>query len=480
MEIKDSIEIKIDSIKDEFINRTILVLALTFIPLTILTISRVPYAGVTLLVVIEPVLSLLFILTYLFRKKISMGIKVSLVIGTFLLLGLSVFKSLGLLSMGVSIFLSVIVMASLYLERKYVYSVLVIEILAYSFYGYLWSSGKLFITPDPSPFIYSISNWVTQFAGMIILLLIAAISITSMMIALKKAVRSEAESSSKVEEFLKRENERLDQLVQERTRELETTTRELMKKEQLASLGELVSGVAHEINTPLGVAVTASTFLKDINNKAQEEISRGTFSKKAFIEFLDQLDETCEMINRNLFTASTLVRNFKQISVSQTSPLKGRFNLKELVDNIIFTLRHEYKNTIHQISVEMDKEIWMVSFSNALTQILTNLLMNSLTHAFGDGREGKILIRGEKREEEAVLYFSDNGTGIPEEIQSKIYDPFFTTNRGGGGSGLGMSIVYNIVTDMLHGRIECRSSEKDGTLFTITVPLVHEEKESRV
>lgn len=477
MKKKDQVSRKIQSLKDDFVNKTIFFLAIILVPVIIAIWMRISYTGVTAASIIIPALLLVLILLYILRSKVSMIAKSSILILSFFLIAISVFSHLGLLSMGASILLCIVALASLYLNGGLILFINILSVLVFAAYGFLWTGGFLEFPGDPGFYLFSRTNWIVQLAGFVALLFMISLSFRNMMGGLQNAIQSEVNSKQQIEEMLKSENQRLESEVDKRTKELEQSTKELIKREQMASLGTLVAGVAHEINTPLGVAITASTYLSDMNKKVQADIAQGGLSKSGLIDFLEKLDETSSMLNRNLFTASDLVKNFKQISVNQSNPMKAKFNLKEHVETLIFTLKHEYKNTPHEIAIDIDAQINLYSFPGSCTQIITNLLMNSLRHAFNDGRSGMILIKGRISENNVVIRFCDNGTGIPAEIINLIYDPFFTTDRGGGGTGLGMSIVYNIVTDKLNGKIECESSDDKGTLFTITVPLEQSEEE---
>ncbi len=283
-----------------------------------------------------------------------------------------------------------------------------------------------------------------------------------------------------IENLLKSENERLEELVKLRTEELNITMRELMEREKMASLGGLVSGVAHEINTPLGVAVTASSFLADENAKIIRCVNEGTLTKQLLADYLENTEESAKIIFTNLERASNLISSFKKISVNQSDEMEMRFNLYDYLQSILLMLKHEYKNTGHSFLIDCPRSLYLVSSPGAYSQIFTNLIMNSLIHGFKEKDAGQISILAEvlkaKKDGTDVLRieYRDNGVGIPEENLKRIFDPFFTTARGSGkssGSGLGLSIVYNLITVTLKGSIDCVSMPSKGVLFTIEVPI---------
>jgi PAS domain S-box-containing protein len=272
-----------------------------------------------------------------------------------------------------------------------------------------------------------------------------------------------------------KEKERLQELVEERTSELNRAMKEIIEMEKFASLGSLVSGVAHEINTPLGVAVSAASYMEETNKHGQKLLLEGQMTKGEFIKYIDSMNETSFILNNNLKRAAELVKNFKQMAVNQSNEQKVNFNFNEFLNNLLINLKHEYKNTGIQIDIECDEALWVNSYPGAYSQIFTNLIMNSIIHAFSD-KGGIIKIAVWADEHDITMQYSDNGKGIKKANLDKIFNPFFTTNRSGGGSGLGLSIVYNIVTAQLGGKITCESTLNKGTLFCIKVPVVLEEK----
>lgn len=253
------------------------------------------------------------------------------------------------------------------------------------------------------------------------------------------------------------------------------TREELLKREKLASLGSLVAGVSHEINTPLGVSVTASSHLTDIYDKAIEKINKGQFKKEDLVNYFKDVEETSKILNNNLFKASELVKSFKAISINQTSYHLSFFNLLNVINSTILALKHEYKNRNINFEIYVDDNINLNSYSGAISQILTNLIMNSIIHGFKNLDSGLISIKSEVDRENVFITYSDNGNGIDNNIINKIYDPFFTTNRGSGGSGLGMNIVYNLIQDKLNGEIKCSSTSNQGVEFFISIPLTIEK-----
>lgn len=279
------------------------------------------------------------------------------------------------------------------------------------------------------------------------------------------------EAQEKIEELLKLEKKELEILVEKRTKELEDTMAELIDREKLASLGSLVSGIAHEVNTPLGVAVTAGSYLEMVNKKMNEESKSGNVTKRSFEEYMSNINESSDIININIARASELIRSFKEISVNQRVEDITEFNLYDYIQSILIALKHEYKNTSHTFEIKCPVDLTIKSYQGVFSQILTNLIMNSLLHGFDGLENGLITIIASKSDDSFELVFKDNGNGISDENQAYIFDPFFTTNRNMGGSGLGLNITYNLVTGKLAGKINCESKVGEGTTFTMKIPL---------
>lgn len=289
------------------------------------------------------------------------------------------------------------------------------------------------------------------------------------------------EAHEEISKLHNKEKETLEKMVDERTKELKAAINELIEKEKLASLGGLVSGIAHEINTPLGVSVSAASYLKEVNDKMVSAAVGGQMTKAQLLEYFHTLDETSKILNSNLYRASELVKSFKEISIGQVTEDRSQFNVKEYLEMILLSLKHEYKRTGHQILIECSELLIIDSYPGVFAQIFTNLIMNALIHGLGGRENGTIRIQVSSEKgslltpdgivkEQLRIVFSDNGVGIAKENLSKIFEPFFTTNRTQGGSGLGLSVVYNLITGKLGGKITCESRVGEGTTFIIVLP----------
>lgn len=267
---------------------------------------------------------------------------------------------------------------------------------------------------------------------------------------------------------LENEKKELEGLVRERTEEMRKAQSRLILAEKMAALGELVGGMTHEISTPVGVSVTAASKLIDESNRMaklfeQDEISRGEFR-----EYLETADQTARLILSNMERTDAMLTNFKQVSVDPAGERKRIFRVGDFIGDLVRSLKP--KTDERQIGIELacPPELEIDSYPGALAQIVTNLVINSLKHGFSDPG-GKITISAERTGEAFSLQYADNGKGIPPDVLPRIFDPFFTTDHK-AGTGLGLHIVYNLVTVKLEGSIDCDSTEGKGVRFTIRFP----------
>jgi len=251
---------------------------------------------------------------------------------------------------------------------------------------------------------------------------------------------------------------------------LQRTQNQLIESEKMSALGGLVAGVAHEINTPVGISITASSNLLEQSKSIAELYKENKISRTAFKEYLNMANQSAKLILSNMERTAEMVQSFKQVSVDQSTEQKRKFKLKEYTGDIIRSLYPKIKNKKIQMGLDIDETLELDSYPGAYSQILTNLVLNSITHGFESLETGGIEISANKIKDGLMICYKDDGKGISEENRKKIFEPFFTTNKK-AGTGLGMHIVYNLVTQKLHGKIECRSKPGDGVLFEIRIPV---------
>ncbi|WP_027184050.1 hybrid sensor histidine kinase/response regulator [Desulfovibrio inopinatus] len=290
---------------------------------------------------------------------------------------------------------------------------------------------------------------------------------------------TEAVKSYEQEMQIKEHHVVLEETVRRRTRELEQTLmdlkssqEQLVAAEKMAVLGGLVAGIAHEINTPVGVGVTAASHLENQLQDIVRQYRNAQLSREEYEQFLDNAVEGIQIILRNLEAAANLVSSFKLVAVDQSSEALREFKFNEYLKAILLSLQPEIKQTRIKITVDCPESLMINSYPGDFSQIFTNLIMNSILHGFNNGRDpGTITISVMPQDNGTItIDYADTGKGIPPDIIPQIFDPFFTTNRQSGRSGLGMHIVYNIVTHRLKGSVVCKDRPPQGAHFLITVP----------
>ena len=282
------------------------------------------------------------------------------------------------------------------------------------------------------------------------------------------------------EEELQRLNATLEQRVAERTRELDDALQtlqlaqdDLVRTEKLAALGSLVAGVAHELNTPLGNALIVASTLRDKSAQFEAEANSGALKRSSLDGYVRMSLQAADLVMHNLTQAADLVSSFKQVAVDQTSTKRRKFDLKEVVEEVLATVHHLVKTKPIHVRTDLADGIEMDSYPGPLGQVLNNLFNNVLEHAFAGRAGGEISIRTRREgQDQVLLEFRDDGAGIEPAHLPKIFDPFFTTRLGQGGSGLGLNIVHNIVTGVLGGYITVNSQLGRGTSFTLLIPVV--------
>ena len=250
---------------------------------------------------------------------------------------------------------------------------------------------------------------------------------------------------------------------------LMSTQEQLVDSEKLAALGGIVAGVAHEINTPIGIAVTSSSLVADKLKEIREMLDSGTISRAKVTKLMEEMHESTILLCNNIERAKSLIFSFKQVSADQISEGKRSFNLATYLDEICRNLNHLLKKGRHHIEITCPQDLSMNSYPGALSQVMTNLVVNSVEHGFEGMQEGVIEIAISHEEETIQIEYKDNGKGIPAENSKKIFEPFFTTGRGKGNTGLGMHICHNLVYQKLGGTINCQDTTP-GVLFVLQLP----------
>jgi signal transduction histidine kinase len=256
-------------------------------------------------------------------------------------------------------------------------------------------------------------------------------------------------------------------------RNLRETQNSLIEAEKLAALGRLVAGVAHEVNNPVGISLTVASSLERKIAVFAEEVERGELRRSSLNDFVATNRDAASQLVANLNRAAELVQSFKQVAADRNYSDKRIFDLGELTEQVVMSLRPGLRKQNVTLTVDCEPNLTMNSYPGPYGQVLTNLFLNSLAHAFPDGEGGAvdISVRGVNQENVEIL-FSDNGCGMSPDVRRKAFDPFFTTRRDQGGTGLGLHIVYNIVTNRLGGRLDLDSGSGEGTRIHIILPRI--------
>jgi len=259
-------------------------------------------------------------------------------------------------------------------------------------------------------------------------------------------------------------NERIEMLMNEQNKQL-------MQHEKLAAIGDMVGEFTHEINTPVGIAITALSHNLEELNSVKSHFDANSLGREEFDDFLQVSLESTTIANNNLTRLVSLIQSFKRTTVDQCSDECEDFNVKECLSDVVTSLTPRLKRTPHSLDFECVEGLNIYSCPGVFAQIAINLINNSLLHAFEGRDDGKIKIAVNVSESDLIMCFSDNGCGIPESQKDKIFDKFFTTKRGQDGSGLGLHIVRSLVENTLKGTIRCHSVQDEGCEFEIIIPL---------
>ncbi len=283
---------------------------------------------------------------------------------------------------------------------------------------------------------------------------------------------------------IKQLNQSLEEKVNQRTIALREANQELLntlermhqyqnqivESEKMASLGQMVAGVAHEVNTPIGLGITGSTLLRDKLAEINSGFENKTLTSSQLKRFIDDGIENLDLIYRNLNRAAELVSSFKKVAVNQDGELNSLINVKNLISDVLLSMRTEMQEKAPEVIIHCPSELMFETKVGPLQQVLQQLISNSVIHGFKDDIGNKIEFTIERNESSLIINYLDNGIGVDKTIKKRIFDPFVTTKRGEGGSGLGMHLVYNLVTQALGGNVHYDEQETTGTRFIITLP----------
>jgi signal transduction histidine kinase len=279
------------------------------------------------------------------------------------------------------------------------------------------------------------------------------------------------------EDHVRELNATLEARVAERTRELETasaslqqTLEDLSRSEARAALSVMIASISHELSTPLGNSLMCAGTMDEATQEMERLVAAGQLKRNDLVEYFSSLREGINLLQRNLQRGSELLKNFKQVSADQASEQRREFDLSEVIHEIVASLQPTLKRHPHKIIIDIPTGIRMDSLPGPLGQVCINLINNAYLHAFEGRHDGVLTLSASADERSISLRLEDNGVGIPPENLTRLFQPFFSTKIGKGGSGLGMSIVESLVKKMLGGDIQVESTPGKGSCFIIGLP----------
>ncbi len=279
----------------------------------------------------------------------------------------------------------------------------------------------------------------------------------------QKRLTAENMRRSQTEETLTKTNKELKRSIEE----LKKAQERLIDAEKMAILGKLSAEISHEINTPIGVSITSTSYLADLLDSLQNDIENQKLTKRSLDDFTNNADQSLHLLMNNLNRASDLITSYKQVAVDQTSDKTRKINFAQYLHEIIQSLQPKLKKTKHVIKVDCADNIDIYCHAGAISQIFTNLIINSILHGFDGIESGIITISAQLKGERLHLHYQDNGVGVPKNKLPQIFDPFYTTKAGNGGTGLGTHIINELVTDTLNGTIVATSNTGQGLSYDI-------------
>lgn len=362
-------------------------------------------------------------------------------------------------------FIMLIIMVSLFLNSRFVFGFTLVSIGAVSIVFFFQTYNLL---PPP---LFNSSQPIEIWFRIISNFLIIALLLNENTNNLRKALSQSQEQAV----ILSDQNKDLritQQKLSQTLTNLQQTQTQLVETEKMAALGNLVAGVAHEINTPVGIGVSMASMLADETEKITQIIQTGRIKIGRLKNYIQIANETSTLILNNLQRAANLVQSFKQVAVDQSSQQQRIFALKRYLQEILQSLHHELKQFNYQVTIEGDDRLQIYSYPGDFAQIVTNLVLNSCRHAYQPEDAPHITIGYHLTDQNRLIFiYQDDGRGIPSDILPHIFDPFFTTARQNGGTGLGLHIIYNLITQKLKGTIKCESNVGEGVKFIVNLPL---------
>ncbi len=290
-----------------------------------------------------------------------------------------------------------------------------------------------------------------------------------------ETMRKEVLSLNREQGSLMRQLHKANAKLNKSLSDLRQAQAKLVESEKMASLGRLVAGFAHEINTPIGIALTASSSIAEASHQIEQMLMQEEVEEDDLISTLETIRDASRLVFSNLNRSADLVGSFKRTSMEQSVEELFLYSLNDTIKDVLTSMKMTIKNTSIKAVFDSHETINLYGNPGDIFQVVSNLFENSVRHGFDNGTlEGLIFIEIQKENDNVLIHYSDTGKGMSAEVAERVFEPFYTTVRARGGTGLGMYICHNIVTSRLKGTIECKSTQEKGTKFILTFPVTKE------
>jgi len=384
-----------------------------------------------------------------------------------------VYQSFGLHDEAIAIFPGIMLLTCMFGTRRQFYLLLTGLIGFLSFVVFAHQAGWHRIPDTVETNVSSLANVSVILIGTGFFAFVLASDLRKALIALNRSKRELLDLNEQLEQRVRQRTEQVEAAnlaLHESMEKLEQAMKELVHAEKLASLGSMVAGISHELNTPIGNTLLAATTMERMFDKVAVQIGSGSIRRSALEEFIQEGQEMSTLITRSTKRAADMVVSFKQVAVDQTSEQRRNFDLRAVFEDNLSAMLPLFKKSQVKVTNLVPEGIQCNSFPGPLGQILTNIVQNAILHGFGESGSGNLLIEATEQRTEVLISIRDDGVGMPSKVLAHIFDPFFTTRLGKGGSGLGLSISHRIATSVLGGNLAAQSTPGQGSTFFITLP----------
>ena len=438
-----------------------------------ISLSRASYTGWLDIYSLHIAIGALVVITYAMRHRLSLTERTSILLAFFWIIGVAGIIALGPLGAGLWWLVTSVLLAGMVFSSRTGWWLMAAIALILLATGTGFISGALTLSVDANHYVRQPQSWATLFIATAFLPLVVFQSIVSLTQKLRLLYQNLelAHTELEQEKAIVEKFAEVQRLGRERAlAELNTAQEQLLEKEKLAALGKSVAAIAHELNTPLGINVTAASTLIGRIAETQAALSQNTLTHTALEDHLEVIDQAAQLLNSNSIRASELVQMYKVVSIDKASDASRQIDLKNYIGLVLGSLKPELKGHKFKIDTQIQDNISLSCKPGALAQIVTNLVLNAANHAFADNADGVLSITGQLDNGSIVLSFSDDGAGMTPQTQSRIFEEFFTTRRSSGGSGIGMHLVKQLTTEVLRGDIAVDSRPDRGTRITLRLP----------